>query len=98
MDRLADAQPGADSAPLTVAELLEAARGGLPRFYPDEAHEAALAGAALVDIRSETQRREGGEIATATWIPRNVLEWRLDPASPDRGPRAPRPGRDRPVR
>jgi rhodanese-related sulfurtransferase len=87
MDRLADAaQPRAESATLTVAELLEAARSGLPRLFPEEAHDAALAGAVLIDIRSETQRREDGGIATATWIPRNVLEWRLDPASPHRAP------------
>jgi rhodanese-related sulfurtransferase len=94
MDRLADAaQPGAERATLSVAELLEAARGGLPRLSPEEAHEAALAGAALVDIRSETQRCEDGEIAAATWIPRNVLEWRLDPASPHRDPELARPDR-----
>ena len=40
----------------------------------------------LVDIRSESQRRSGGIIAEARHIPRNVLEWRLDPASPHRDP------------
>ena len=67
---------------LTVVELLEEARRNLPRFAPEEAYEAALGGAALVDIRSESQRRDDGEIACATRIPRNVLEWRLDPACP----------------
>ena len=94
MDNVADAaEPRAERATLTVAELLEAARSGLLRLSPEEAREAALAGAALIDIRSETQRREDGEIAIATWIPRNVLEWRLDPASPHRDPHLARRGR-----
>jgi rhodanese-related sulfurtransferase len=68
----------------TVAQLLEAAREGLPRLSPEQAHEAVRAGAALVDIRSDEQRHQDGEIACATCIPRNVLEWRLDPACPHR--------------
>jgi rhodanese-related sulfurtransferase len=71
---------------VTVAQLLDEARKGLPRLRPEEAHEATRAGAALVDIRSETQRLEDGEIACATRIPRNVLEWRLDPACAHRDP------------
>jgi rhodanese-related sulfurtransferase len=68
----------------TVAQLLEAAREGLPRLSPEQAHVAVRAGAALVDIRSDEQRRQDGEIACATCIARNVLEWRLDPACPHR--------------
>ena len=101
MDRLADAgQPGAERATLTVAELLEAARGGLPRLSPEESHEAALAGAALVDIRSETSAMaRTARSPLATWIPRNVLEWRLDPACPTgTRARAPRPSSCRAVR
>jgi rhodanese-related sulfurtransferase len=69
-----------------VEDLLEDARAGLPRLSPQEAHQAAEAGAALIDIRSDTQRLQDGEIACATQIPRNVLEWRLDPACPHRCP------------
>jgi rhodanese-related sulfurtransferase len=65
---------------ITVGRLLEDARHGLPRFTPAEAHEAIRAGAALVDIRSDSQRLEDGDVACARHIPRNVLEWRLDPA------------------
>jgi rhodanese-related sulfurtransferase len=87
MERLdSAAQSGSERPPITVEQLLEAARRGLPRLVPEEAHEAARAGAALVDIRSDTQRLEDGEIAGATRIPRNVLEWRLDPACPHRNP------------
>jgi len=80
------AQRGAGPAPITVEELLEDARAGLPRLAPQQAHQAAEAGAALIDIRSDTQRLDDGEIACATRIPRNVLEWRLDPACPHRCP------------
>jgi rhodanese-related sulfurtransferase len=78
---------GPERRAITVAELLEEAREGLARLSPQEAHEAALDGATLVDIRSEEQRLEDGKIACATSIPRNVLEWRLDPACPHRDPR-----------
>ena len=39
------------------------------------------AGALLVDIRSESQRSDDGVIPGAAYHPRNVLEWRMDPAS-----------------
>ncbi len=35
----------------------------------------------IVDIRSEVQRAHDGAIPGAVWHPRNVLEWRMDPAS-----------------
>jgi len=68
----------------TVGELLADARAGLDRLTPVEAASAAEDGAVLVDIRSEWQRRSDGLIPAARFIPRNVLEWRLDPASPHR--------------
>jgi rhodanese-related sulfurtransferase len=70
----------------TVEQLLEDARKGLPRLSPEEAYGAARGGAALLDIRSDKQRREDGEVACATPIARNVLEWRLDPSCPHRDP------------
>src|SRR5215211_2488596 len=84
-DRIPPAAAGEPGeAPITVAQLLDEARKALPRLSAEEAYEAVSAGAALVDIRSETQRLADGEIGCATRIPRNVLEWRLDPASPHR--------------
>src|SRR4051794_28396679 len=66
----------------TVHDLLERARAGLERLGP---HEAARAvderGAVLVDIRSDAQRTRDGAIPGALFHPRNVLEWRVDPAS-----------------
>ena len=49
---------------------------------------AVAAGALLVDIRTESQRREQGELPGALVIDRTVLEWRLDPACPWRIPEA----------
>lgn len=46
-------------------------------------------GAVLIDIRSESQITRDGMIAGALVISRNVLEWRLDPASSHRHPQAP---------
>lgn len=70
----------------SVEVLLEQARAGLERLSPSEARAAALRGAALVDIRSDEQRSRGGLIPEAIHVPRNVLEWRCDPASPHRDP------------
>ena len=41
-------------------------------------------GGLLVDIRPAAQRQEEGEVPGALVVERNVLEWRLDPTSPDR--------------
>jgi rhodanese-related sulfurtransferase len=70
--------------PRTIDELLAEARARLDRVLP-EALEAERAGGALVvDIRPVEQRTRDGELPGAVVIDRNVLEWRLDPASPNR--------------
>ena len=74
------------SSPRTVDELLEAARVSLRRVTPTEAEQAAANGALLVDIRPSEQRSRDGQIPGALTIDRNVLEWRLDPASEHRIP------------
>jgi len=63
---------------ITVDQLLADARGQLERVSPAEA--AADGGAILIDIRSDAQRARDGTIPGARFVPRNVLEWRLDPA------------------
>lgn len=68
----------------TIEAMLAQARAGLARLSPSEASDAVASGAVLVDIRSEFQQQVGGTIANAKHVPRNVLEWRLDPASPHR--------------
>jgi rhodanese-related sulfurtransferase len=66
----------------TIDDLLAAARERVaPRPDPRAAQAAAQDGALLIDIRSEAQRAADGAIPGALWFARNVLEWRLDPAS-----------------
>jgi rhodanese-related sulfurtransferase/mannose-6-phosphate isomerase-like protein (cupin superfamily) len=75
------------TATLNIEQVLSAARARLRRLSPDEANEALLnKEATLVDIRSEGQRAIEGSVAGALVIDRNVLEWRLDPASSARLP------------
>jgi rhodanese-related sulfurtransferase len=65
-----------------VDQLLAEARAKLDRLDPPEASDAASAGDALiVDIRADSQRAADGVVPGAVFIPRNVLEWRADPAS-----------------
>lgn len=74
---------------VTVEKLLEDARARLRRLEPAAALQAVDAGATLVDIRSDSQIAEDGIIPGALVVPRNVLEWRLDPACEHRHPDAP---------
>jgi rhodanese-related sulfurtransferase len=72
----------------TIDDLLTAARARLERLEPEAAAAARERGdAVLVDIRADTQRAEDGTIPGAVWHPRNVLEWRVDPASSHADPR-----------
>ena len=65
----------------TIDQLLEQARARLQRVTPEEAAAAARSGdAVIVDIRTDSQIAEDGDLTDARRIPRNVLEWRLDPA------------------
>jgi rhodanese-related sulfurtransferase len=66
---------------VSIDALLDAARTGLIRLEPRDAHRAAATGAVLVDIRPLEQRERDGAIPGAIVIDRNVLEWRLDPKS-----------------
>lgn len=67
--------------PRTIDEVLAEARSHLHRLTPQEADAARADGAVIVDIRPAAQREAEGELPFATVIERNVLEWRLDPAS-----------------
>jgi rhodanese-related sulfurtransferase len=70
--------------PVTVDDLLESARARIRRLGPHETAAACRRGAVLIDIRPTVQRRWEGEVPGAVVIERNVLEWRLDPASAHR--------------
>jgi rhodanese-related sulfurtransferase len=73
-------------AGMGIERLLGEARHKLDRLTPDQANRALDDRAFLIDIRTETQRATDGTVPGATFIPRNVLEWRLDPSSPSRDP------------
>ncbi|HEY3831581.1 MAG TPA: rhodanese-like domain-containing protein [Acidimicrobiia bacterium] len=73
---------------VTIDTLVERARERLQRVDPDEAARRVRDGALLVDIRPSEQRRIEGAVPGAIVIERNVLEWRLDPASAARIPEA----------
>jgi rhodanese-related sulfurtransferase len=75
----------------TVEQMLDEARRRLRRLTPAEAFQASADGAVLIDIRSESQRARDGSIPGARFVPRNVLEWRLDPSSASRDEELARP-------
>lgn len=72
----------------SIDDVLAEARSRLRRLAPVEAWEAVRQGALLVDIRPAAQRAAEGSVPWALVIERNVLEWRLDPASDARIPQA----------
>lgn len=74
----------AHAMPRPIDDVLAAARARLRRLDPRAAAAAQAAGALLVDIRPVEVRRRDGEVPGALIVDRNVLEWRLDPASPHR--------------
>ena len=61
----------------------EAART-FARVGPADLGAELAAGALVVDTRPERDRRNEGDLPGAVVVERNVLEWRLDPTSPDR--------------
>jgi rhodanese-related sulfurtransferase len=75
-------EPAADTS--AVARLLAECRAGTERVTPDRLAAEQAAGAVVVDIRPLDQRTRDGELPGAIVVDRNVLEWRLDPTSPDR--------------
>ena len=71
-----------------IDDLLEKARAGLDRVKPGALAAEVQDGAVVVDIRPFEQRLRGGPLPAAIVVDRNVLEWRLDPSSPNRLPEA----------
>jgi rhodanese-related sulfurtransferase len=71
--------------PVTIDGLLDEARAELGwRPQPADLERVVAGGGLVVDIRPVEQRSRDGELPGALVIDRNVLEWRLDPASPHR--------------
>jgi len=69
------------TAARSIDDLLHHARSRLHRLGPREAFVAQQRGAVLVDVRPAANRESEGRLPGALVIDRNVLEWRLDPAS-----------------
>ena len=61
--------------------MVEEARDRLRRVEVEDLDAEVAAGALVVDIRPDVNRREEGTLPGAVVIDRNVLEWRLDPTS-----------------
>ena len=76
----------------SVDDLLAEAGRKLSRLSPREALEATDRAVVLIDMRSDSQRAADGLIPSAIFIPRNVLEWRLDPECEYRAPELARKG------
>lgn len=75
-----------DSTP-AIDKLLDDIRSHLPhRPQPAELGAIQDAGGLVVDIRPSELRTRDGEMPGALVVDRNVLEWRLDPTSPNRLP------------
>ena len=75
----------------TADQLLAEARSRIARLGPEQARRALDQGALLIDIRSDGQRQRDGTIPGARVVPRNELEWRLDPDCDYRDPELARP-------
>jgi rhodanese-related sulfurtransferase len=73
----------------SIAEVLAETHATIQRHDPSAAHEAAKAGAFLIDTRSPDVQARDGHIPEALELPLSVLEWRLDPDSESRAEGAP---------
>lgn len=71
-----------------IDEILAEARARLDRVAAEDLAAEMAAGALVVDTRPLEQRERDGALPGAIVIDRNVLEWRLDPACPNRIPEA----------
>ena len=81
-----DSSVADDGGQISADDLLAEARRTIVRLTPAEALERQFAGAVLVDIRSERVRERDGIVPGSVHVPRTVLEWRADLASPWRNP------------
>ncbi|GAA1880105.1 rhodanese-like domain-containing protein [Lapillicoccus jejuensis] len=72
-----------DSRP-AIDRVLDESREGMRRTQVGELLALVDAGALVVDTRPVEQRERDGELPGALVVDRNVLEWRLDPTSPNR--------------
>jgi rhodanese-related sulfurtransferase len=80
--------------PVTSKDLLDAANAVVPRISTEKAQEMIAQGALFLDIRDTTELEKMGRAEGSHHVPRGMLEFRADPASPYYDPEL---RQDRPV-
>ncbi|MGR3713957.1 MAG: rhodanese-like domain-containing protein [Shimia sp.] len=80
--------------PLTAAELLAAAHAVVPKITAADAQAKIAQGALLLDVRDAPELAANGRADGSHHIPRGMLEFRADPATPFHDPEL---RHDRPV-
>jgi rhodanese-related sulfurtransferase len=68
--------------PITSKDLLGAANAVVPRIDAATAQQKMAQGALLLDIRDSTELEKMGRAEGSHHVPRGMLEFRADPASP----------------
>ncbi len=68
--------------PITSKDLLDAANAVVPRIDAETAQHKMAQGALLLDIRDSTELEKMGRAEGSHHVPRGMLEFRADPASP----------------
>lgn len=80
---------------LNVAQMMAEANAVVPRIDPAEALEMIELGKVLVvDVREAGELAQSGKVKGAVHVPRSMIEFRADPASPAHLPEF---QKDRPV-
>ncbi|MCA3505810.1 MAG: rhodanese-like domain-containing protein [Rhodobacter sp.] len=72
--------------PITSKDLVDAANAVVPRIDTAAAQEKIAQGALLLDIRDSMELEKTGRAEGSHHIPRSMLEFRADPASPYHDP------------
>ncbi|HET8626337.1 MAG TPA: rhodanese-like domain-containing protein [Thermomicrobiales bacterium] len=73
----------AEGTPKTAAQMVAAAKQRVQNLTPEQVEaELAQGDAVLVDLRESEERAQTGAIPDATHVPRGMLEFYADPASP----------------
>lgn len=67
---------------VTLKDMMAAANAVVPKITAAEAQEKVAAGALLLDIRDAPEINKTGRAMGSHHIPRGMLEFRADPASP----------------
>ena len=68
--------------PTNVKEMMEAADAAVPRITPDQARAMMAKGAVVIDVRDTGEVETSGKVKGALHIPRGMLEFRADAATP----------------